>query len=63
MLSSAPLEGDAIESRQGWTAIVAPIRDEPDFYGLLDRPQDLALHIVSINELGASVMRGASESE
>jgi hypothetical protein len=28
------------------------VRDESEFYGLLDRFQDLALHIVHLDELG-----------
>ncbi len=43
----------AIESWHGWTSIVVPVRDESEFYGLLDRLHDLALHIVSLSELGA----------
>ncbi len=49
----AGLFGDvAIESGQGWTWIIASVRDESELYGLLDRFQDLALHLVSLNELG-----------
>ncbi len=45
-------EGLAIESGTGWTSVVATVRDESEFYGLLDRFQELALHIVSLNDLG-----------
>ena len=46
--------GDAeIESRQGYTCVVATVRDQSDFYGLLDRFADLALWPVSLIELGA----------
>ncbi len=41
-----------IESSRGRTSIIAVVRDDSALYGLLDRIQDLALHLVSINELG-----------
>jgi hypothetical protein len=46
------VDGLAIESGKGWTSVVASVRDESEFYGLLDRFAELALHIVSLNELG-----------
>jgi hypothetical protein len=39
-----------VESRHGHTCVVATVRDASEFYGLLDRFQDLALLPVSINE-------------
>ncbi|HEX3388174.1 MAG TPA: hypothetical protein VHT94_03970 [Streptosporangiaceae bacterium] len=33
------------------------MRDEPELWGLLGRVQDLAIHVVAVNELGAEVMR------
>jgi hypothetical protein len=45
--------GDAqIEAAHGQTCVTASVRDESEFYGLLDRFQDLALHIVHLDELG-----------
>jgi hypothetical protein len=41
----------AIESSHGRTCITAAVRDDSGLYGLLDRIQDLALHLVSLNEL------------
>jgi hypothetical protein len=41
-----------IESGHGYTCLVTAVRDQSEFYGLLDRFQDLALLPVSINELG-----------
>ena len=35
----------------GTTTVVVGVRDDSEFYGLLDRLQDFALHIVSLNEL------------
>jgi len=56
MLAGA-LEGAAVESGPGWTCIMASVRDESELYGLLDRIQEFALHIVSLNELGSDVFR------
>ena len=48
----AGLFGDAaIECSHGRTCIIATVRDDSGLYGLLDRIQDLALHLVSLNEL------------
>ena len=46
-----------IETRKGWTCVAASVRDESEFYGLLDRFHEFALHIVSLSELGADVLR------
>lgn len=54
------LDTALIESSRGWTSVTASVRDEAEFYGLMDRFQDLALHIVSVNELGPSVLRPAT---
>jgi hypothetical protein len=46
--------GDAVvESSRGWTFITIAVHDDSALYGLIDRIQDLALHLVSINELTA----------
>ncbi|HEX9537294.1 MAG TPA: hypothetical protein VGA04_03875 [Streptosporangiaceae bacterium] len=50
-------DGLQIESGRGWTSVVASVRDESELWGLLGRFQDFAIHVVSINELGAEVMR------
>jgi hypothetical protein len=36
---------------------MASVRDESELYGLIDRLQEFALHIVSLNELGPDVLR------
>jgi hypothetical protein len=46
-----------VESGHGWTCVMASVRDESELYGLLERFQEFALHIVSLNELGADVLR------
>jgi hypothetical protein len=45
------LSDATIESRRGWTCVIATVGGESEFYGLLDRFQDLALQVVSINQL------------
>lgn len=50
-------DGLQIESGRGWTSVVASVGDESELWGLLDRFQDFAIHVVGINELGAEVMR------
>ena len=40
-----------IESRPGYTCVVATVRDQSEFYGLLDRFAGLALRPVSLIEL------------
>ncbi|MGO8883440.1 MAG: hypothetical protein ACLPUO_04605 [Streptosporangiaceae bacterium] len=42
-----------IETGRGRTCVIASVRDESELYGLLDRFQDLALHLVSLTELGS----------
>ena len=50
----ADVLGDAaIESRHGYTRVVATVRDQSEFYGLLDQFADLALWPVSLIDLGA----------
>jgi hypothetical protein len=49
-----------VESGHGWTCVLASVRDESELYGLLERFQEFALHIVSLNELGANVLRPRS---
>jgi hypothetical protein len=48
---AAAIEGLAVEARPGSTCVVASVRDDSEFYGLLDRFQDFALHITSLTEL------------
>ena len=51
----AGLFGDvAIESGHGRTSITFPVRDDSELYGMLDRIQDLALHLISLTELGSA---------
>jgi alkylhydroperoxidase/carboxymuconolactone decarboxylase family protein YurZ len=47
------LDGLLVENGRGWTCIMASLRDESELYGLLERFQEFALHIVSLSELEA----------
>jgi hypothetical protein len=47
------LDDAVIESRDGYTCVVATVRDQSDFYGLLDKFAALGLRPVSLIELGA----------
>ena len=48
----------AIESGRGRTCVTFTVRDDCELYGLLDRVQDLALHLISLIELGTDVYAG-----
>jgi len=38
-------------SQDGDTCVVALVRDDPEFWGLLEQLRDLALHVVSLQQL------------
>jgi len=48
-------DGLLVESDRGWTCVMASVRDESELYGLLERFQEFALHVASLNELGGCV--------
>jgi alkylhydroperoxidase/carboxymuconolactone decarboxylase family protein YurZ len=50
-LLAGSLEEIEVTSFRGWTSITASVRDLSEFYGLLDRLEDFALRVVSVNEL------------
>jgi hypothetical protein len=51
-LLASGIDGIEVESvLDGTTTVVVGVRDDAEFYGLLDRLQDFALHIVSLTEL------------
>lgn len=56
-LLAGVLSGHQVEACRGWTCVMARVRDESELYGLLERFQEFALHIVSLNELGADALR------
>ena len=53
MLLAGIVDDLTAESSHGRTRVVISVRDESELYGLLDRLQDLAVHIISLNELSA----------
>ena len=51
-LLASGIDGIEVEScLGGTTTVVVGVRDDSEFYGLLDRLEDFALHIVSLTEL------------
>jgi hypothetical protein len=50
-LLAAIVDDAVIESREGYTCVVATVRDQSEFYALLDRFAGLALRPVSLVEL------------
>jgi hypothetical protein len=50
------LDEAQIEPYQGWTCVTARVRDDAELYGLLERFQEFALHIVSLNELDGGTL-------
>ena len=53
MLLAGIVDDLTAESSHGRTRVVVSVRDESELYGLLDRLQDLAVHIISLNEISA----------
>jgi hypothetical protein len=52
---TAGLSADAaIESGGGCTSVIFSARDDSELHGLLDRSQDVALHLISLNQIGGS---------
>ena len=52
---TAWLSGDAaIGSGVGGSSVIFSARDDSELYGLLDRIQDVALHLISLNQIGSS---------
>ena len=49
------LFGDAaIETGNGCRSLIFSARDDSELFGLLDRIQDLALHLISLYEIGGT---------
>jgi hypothetical protein len=54
------LDESRVETGHGFTCVTASVRDEAEFYGLLERFQDFGLHVVSLNELDDDAPRPRS---
>ena len=54
-----------VTSQNGDTCVVAAVRDDPEFWGLMEQFQELALHVISLQDLdhdnGQATAPGASE--
>jgi hypothetical protein len=51
---TAWLSGDPAIESGGCTSVICSARDDSERYGLLDRIQDVALHLISLNQIGSS---------
>jgi hypothetical protein len=51
---AAWLFGDAAIASGGGTSVIFSARDDSELYGLLDRIQDVALHLISLNQIDNS---------
>jgi hypothetical protein len=46
--------------QHGGTCVVASVRDDPEFWGLMEQLRDLALHVVSVQDLDHANGRAAA---
>jgi len=51
LLASLLENVEIVSSRNGHTCVVALVRDDPEFWGLLEQLRDLAMHVVSLQDL------------
>ena len=42
---------EVVTSQNGHTCVVALVRDDPEFWGLMEQLRDLAMHVVSLQDL------------
>jgi len=42
---------EVVSSRNGHTCVVVLVRDDPEFWGLMEQLRDLAMHVVSLHDL------------
>jgi len=51
LLTSLIENVEVVASQNGNTCVVALVRDDPEFWGLLEQLRDLAMHVVSLQDL------------
>ena len=51
LLASLLENVEVVSSRNGHTCVVALVRDDPEFWALLEQLRDLAMHVVSLQDL------------
>jgi hypothetical protein len=51
LLTSLIENVEVVTSQNGHTCVVALVRDDPEFWGLLEQLRDLAMHVVSLQDL------------
>jgi len=51
LLASLIDNAQDVSSQNGDTCVVALVRDDPEFWGLMEQLRDLALHVVSLEDL------------
>lgn len=42
---------EVVTPQNGHTSVVALVRDDPEFWGLMEQLRDLAMHVVSLQDL------------
>ena len=51
LLASLIANVQVVSSQNGDTCVVALVRDDPELWGLLEQLRDLAMHVVSLQDL------------
>jgi hypothetical protein len=51
LLASLLENAEVVWSQNGRTYVVVSVRDDPEFWGLLEQLRDLAMHVVSLQDL------------
>ena len=60
LLASLLENAEVVSSQNGHTCVVALVRDDPEFWGLLEQLRDLAIHVVSLQDLDHGNGRAAA---
>ena len=51
LLASLLENVEVLPTQNGHTCVVALVRDDPEFWGLMEQLRDLAMHVVSLQDL------------